>query len=180
MGQKPYLELGEFVTTHGVAGELKLYPWCDGPEFAAGLPRVFFGPNGEHETALEEARAHKGMCLMRLRGVSSLEEARAYVHRTVWCARADVRLPKGKYFVQDILGCAVENADTGEVYGRVTEVTHPAASDLYEVQNEAGEKFLFPAVPEFVVALQPEAGRVLVRPIPGMFTPEGGENADAD
>ena len=32
---KQFIEAGEFVTTHGVMGELKLYPWCDGPEFVA-------------------------------------------------------------------------------------------------------------------------------------------------
>ena len=36
---KQFIEAGEFVTTHGVMGELKLYPWCDGPEFVAALPR---------------------------------------------------------------------------------------------------------------------------------------------
>ena len=37
---KQFIEAGEFVTTHGVMGELKLYPWCDGPEFVAALPRL--------------------------------------------------------------------------------------------------------------------------------------------
>lgn len=41
---KQFIEAGEFVTTHGVMGELKLYPWCDGPEFVAALPRLFFTP----------------------------------------------------------------------------------------------------------------------------------------
>lgn len=43
---KQFIEAGEFVTTHGVMGELKLYPWCDGPEFVAALPRLFFTPEG--------------------------------------------------------------------------------------------------------------------------------------
>ena len=50
---KQFIEAGEFVTTHGVMGELKLYPWCDGPEFVAALPRLFFTPEGGRETKVE-------------------------------------------------------------------------------------------------------------------------------
>lgn len=176
---KQYLEAGEFVTTHGVAGELKLYPWCDGPAFIAALPRLFFTPDGGHETRLISARAHKGMCLVKLEGVDTLDAARAYVRRVAYFSRADVALPKGRCFVQDILGCTVRDADTGAEYGVVTAVEHPAAIDIYTIQNSAGQTFLFPAVPEFLDRLAPEDGLVTVRPIPGMFTDDGG-NDDAD
>lgn len=176
---KPYLELGQIVTTHGVTGEVKLYPWCDGPDFVAALPRVFFGPHGEQEMKLLSVRAQKDMCILRLEGVNTMEAARALMRKTLWCARADAPLPAGRCFVQDILGCTVRDADTDAVYGTVTDVTHPGASDIYTVKNEAGQEFLFPAVPAFLVSVSPAEGTVLVRPIPGMFTQEG-ENADAD
>ena len=66
----------------------------------------------------------------------------------------------------------MQDADTGEVYGKVTDVSHPGANDVYTVKNDAGEEFLFPAVPAFLDKLDPEAGLVLVRPIPGIFTPQ--------
>lgn len=176
---KRYLEAGEFVTTHGVRGELKLYPWADGPEFIAGLPRLYLSPEGGKPLLLEEVRAHKGMCIVKLAGVDTLDGARPYVRRVAYFDRGDVTLPQGRYFVQDIVGCRVVDADSGAVYGTVAAVDHPAASDVYTVKNEAGETFLFPAVPEFLTALDPVAGTVTVRPIPGMFTSEV-ENGDAD
>ncbi len=176
---KRFLEVGEFVTTHGVHGELKLYPWCDCPDFAAGLPRLFFSPNGGQETRVDAARVHKGMCLVKLHGVDSIEAARRYIGHVAYFDRDDVKLPKERYFVQDIIGCTVRDADTGEVYGVITAVEHPAAIDIYTVKNNAGEEFLFPAVPEFLKALSPEEGFVTVRPIEGMFTNDGG-NDDVD
>ena len=92
---------------------------------------------------------------------------------------ADVQLPEGRFFVQDIIGCKVLDADTKQEYGTVTDVTHPAASDVYEVRNEQGEIFLFPAVKEFLGELKPEEGFITVRPIAGMFT-SGGGNDDED
>ena len=50
---------------------------------------------------------------------------------------------------------------------------------VYTVENSGGDTFLFPAVPEFLDTLSPEQGVVTVRPIPGMFTNDGG-NDDAD
>lgn len=176
---KQYLEAGEFVTTHGVRGELKLYPWSDTPEFAASLPRLFFSPAGGHEKKIEAARVHKGMCLVKLQGVDSIEAARPYVRRVAYFSRADVVLPAGRFFVQDILGCTVRDADTGEEYGMIAAVERPAGTDIYTIRNAAGKTFLFPAVPEFLTALDPAGGVVTVRPIPGMFTDEGG-NADVD
>ena len=166
---KEFIEVGEFVTTHGIAGELKLYPWCDGPEFVQGLTRLFFNEKGAKETKIEAVRVHKGMCLIKLAGITSVEAARPYLRRTAYCARKDVSLPQGRYFVQDILGSTVKDVDTGEVYGTVKDITHPAATDLYTIENEAGEIFLFPAVPEFLAELSPETETVLVRPIAGMF-----------
>lgn len=177
---KQYLEAGEFVTTHGVVGELKLYPWADGPEFVAGLPRLFFSPDGAGETAVAAVRIHKGMCLVKLEGVDSLEAARAYVGKVAYFSRADAPLPEGRYFVQDILGCRVVDADTGRVYGTVAAISHPAASDVYTVRDAAGGESLFPAVAEFLDRLCPEEGAVYVRPIPGMFGPaENGDEAPA-
>ena len=132
---KQFIEAGEFVTTHGVMGELKLYPWCDGPEFVAALPRLFFTPEGGRETKVEAVRAHKGMCLVKLKGVDSIDAARPYIRKVAYFSRADVKLPEGRYFVQDIVGCTVKDADTGVEYGVITAVEHPAAIDVYTVED---------------------------------------------
>ena len=170
---KQFIEVGEFVTTHGVMGELKLYPWCDGPAFVAALPRLFFTPQGGRETKVEAVRAHKGMCLVKLEGVDSIDAARPYIRKVAYFKRSDAQLPKGRYFIADMIGCEVVDAETGKVYGKITDVTHPAASDIYEIETPNGEKVLFPAVKEFVAHIAPEDGVVKINPIKGMF--DGGE-----
>ncbi|MEG1069435.1 MAG: ribosome maturation factor RimM [Ruthenibacterium sp.] len=178
---KDYIEAGEIVTTHGILGEVKLYPWCDTPEFIAQLSRLFFTADGGRETKIEQVRVQKDMCLVRLAGVHSIEEARPFLKKTAYFQRGDVTLPKGRYFVQDILGATVKDADTGKVYGTVTDITHPAAHDIYTVKNDAGETFLFPAVPAFLETLSPQEGLVTVHAIPGMFDSGAVEVlADAD
>ena len=114
-------------------------------------------------------RAHKGMALVKLEGVTDMDQARALIGRVLYIDRADAHLPKGACFVQDLIGCQVRDADNGWIYGTLTEVSHPGAQDIYTITDEKGNKWQLPAVPEFVKERVPEEGYVLVAPIPGMF-----------
>lgn len=169
---KQYLEAGEFVTTHGVTGELKLYPWSDSPQFLLDFATLYLDSEGKKPLQVQAMRVHKNLCLVKLQGVDSIADARPYIGRTAYIARADAELGEGRVFVQDLLEARVVNADTSEEYGRITAITHPGRHDVYEVTSGAGEVFLFPAVAEFVVEVAPQEGYVKVRPIEGMFVPE--------
>lgn len=165
-----YLEAGRIVATHGVRGEMKAELWCDGAEFLAGFKSLYFSADGAAPRAVASVRPHKGMALVTLEGVSGIEEARPFLGRVFYIARAEASLPVGKYFLQDLIGLEVRDAATGQVYGKVTSVTHPAAQDIYTVQTPAGEECRFPGVPEFLKELHPAEGYLLVAPIPGMFS----------
>ena len=171
-----YLEIGRIVAPHGVTGEMKLELWCDSVAFLSRLPRVYRTALGEGEMRVAGLRPHKNMGLLRLEGVNDMDAARAMVGRVLYIDRADVRLPQGTFFIQDLLGCRVLDADTGACYGTVSDISHPAAQDIYTVRDENGAETLFPAVKPFLKQVDLENGRVLVEPIPGMFTEA--ENGD--
>lgn len=172
MMKKAYLEAGEFVSTHGIAGELRLYPWCDAPAFLQGFPQLYLSAQGGPPLRVEALRVHKTLCIVKLAGVGSIEQARPYIGKTVYIRREDAHLPEGSYFVQDLLGARVVDADSGREYGRVEEVSHPGRHDVWRVRAEAGGEYLFPAVAPFLASLDVEEGLALVRPIEGMFEEE--------
>ena len=150
-----YLPACKIVTTHGVRGEMKALPLCDGAEFLAKFKRLF---------------AQGNMILLRLDGVGDMDAARAQVGRTYYFAKSDARLPKGCYFIDDLLGCRVVDAVTGAEYGTLTDVDHPAAQDIYTVTDANGGTHMLPAVPEFVQKIDLETRTITVTPIDGMFT----------
>ena len=125
---------------------------------------------GAGETRVLGVRAQGNVILLRLDGITDMDAARAQVGRVYYLAKADARLPKGRYFIDDLLDCEVADADTGRVYGRLTNVEHPAAQDIYTVTDAAGEEHMLPAVPEFVKTIDMENRRILITPIEGMFT----------
>ena len=164
-----YLPACKIVSTHGVRGEMKALPLCDGAEFLAKFKRLYATADGTGECRVLGVRTQGNVILLRLADVTDMDAARAQVGRTYYFAKADARLPKCRYFIDDLLGCEVRDADTGAVYGILTEVDHPAAQDIYTVTDAAGEKHMLPAVPEFVKTIDIDARTILVTPIDGMF-----------
>lgn len=164
-----FLPAFKVVTTHGVRGEMKAQPLCDGAAFLARIKRVYTSAQGGGETALLGVRAQGNMLLVRVSGVDTMDAARARVGHTYYFAKQEAKLPEGRYFIDDLLGCAVTDSETGTVYGTITEIDHPAAHDVYTVRREDGSTSLFPAVPEFLDRVELASRTVYVRPIPGMF-----------
>ena len=97
-----YLPACKIVATHGVRGEMRALPLCDGAAFLAKFKRLYATPDGGGETALLGVRAQGNVLLLRLAGVEDMDAARAQVGRTWYFAKADARLPEGRYFIDDL------------------------------------------------------------------------------
>lgn len=163
---KQFLETGKIVGTHGVRGEIKLEVWSDSPEVVKNVPHLYFD-DGKIEIKTKTRRTHKNMLLMTIENVDSVEQADLLRGRVVFLNRDDIKLPSGKHFLQDIMGLEVVDADTGRVYGKVTDFIHTGANDVYEITGE--KKYLFPAVKEMIKAYRIEDGILEVKPIAGIF-----------
>jgi 16S rRNA processing protein RimM len=164
-----YLEAGKLVTTHGVRGELKMDVYCDDAAMLKNVKVLYRSAKGENPIAIASMRGAGRQAIMKFAGVEDMDAARALVGRVLYFDRAEVSLPEGLCFVQDLLGCEVRDADTGKVYGTVKSVDHPGPQDIYTVAAPNGKEYLFPGVEEFLKATRPAEGYILVSPIPGML-----------
>ena len=166
---KRFIEAGEIVTTHGISGEVKVYPWCDSADFFKGFKTVYGDKNGRTEYRVQSVKTAKNMAVLKLESIDTPETARTMIGKVLYIDRNDAGLKKGRYFIQDIIGLEVKDAVTGRVYGKIVGVTHPAASDIYEIETPDNGTVLFPAVKEFLGEICPEDGYITVKPIKGMF-----------
>ena len=167
MAKKPFLEAGKVVGTHGVRGEMRVECWCDSPAVFAKLKTIYLDEAGK-QSAKSAARPHKSMVLLKMDGVDTVEQAETYRGRVLYLSRRDVKLPKGQYFISDLIGLTVKDAATGAVYGTLTEVSATGANDVYHIRTPRGE-VLIPAVASLVIEVDPEAGFMKIRPLRGMF-----------
>ena len=162
MEKQRLIEAGRILNTHGIAGELKLEVWLDSPEFMKRFRRLYIG---EREIRIESARIHKGFLIAKLAGVDDINAAMPYKGRVVHIAREDAQLPKGGYFLQDIIGARVVSEDGAEI-GTLTDIMESPAHNIYVVTGE--REHLIPAVPEFIRHTDADAGIVTVHLIEGM------------
>jgi len=85
--------------------------------------------------------------------------------RMIYFDRRDAKLPKGRFFLADVIGARVVD-EAGTELGALTEVIENPAQNIYVVRGET--EHLIPAVPEFILSTDTEAGIVTVRLIEGM------------
>ena len=169
-----YLEVCKAVTTHGVAGEVKVELWCDDAAFLGRFKRLYRGPQGQAPIAVTKVRAHKNMALVTFEGVNDMDAARALRGQAFYFDRGDVHLAPGRWYVADLIGCEVRDADTGKVYGVVTNVSRPGPQDIYTVKAPDGREYMFPGVDALLKERNPPDGYITVTPIPALFADRPG------
>ncbi len=163
-----YIEAGQIVSTHGVRGEVKIMPWCDGPEFLRQCRTLYI--EGKAYPVLS-SRIHKTMLLCHLKGVDSMNAAQAMTDKIVSIDRDAAEIPEGRVFIADLIGLPVY-ADGTEI-GTLSDVYTGPANDVYIVKGK--KEYMIPAVSEFLEEVNVDAGYVKVHLIPGM-----GDDDDAN
>lgn len=163
-----FLECGEVVTTHGIKGELKVYPWSDTPDFLKEF-RTVYTDGGKTPWTITSCRAQKNMTLLKLKGIETIEEAVMLRGKTLYIRRADAKLEEGDYFIQELIGLSVVDRDTGRVYGTLTDVSQTGANDVYHITDGEGQEWLIPAIPQVIQSVDLEGEKMIITPLEGLF-----------
>ncbi len=166
--RKQYLEIGKIVTVHGLGGIVKVQPWCDDAEFLCEFEVLYRGKEAV-PMEIERASVQKNMVLVKFKGVNTVEQAQALRNSILYMDREDVELEEGTYFIQDLIGLSVSDADTGADYGKIADVLQTGANDVYLLRDETGKERLVPVIPDVVTEIEPEQGYVKIRPLKGLF-----------
>jgi len=164
---KKYLEIGKIVAVQGLRGEVRVEPWCDSPEFLCAFDTLYSGKD-KAPVEIVRSRPHKNIVLMKIEGVDTPEQAQMLRGKVLYMDRDDVELDEGTYFVQDLIGLEVSDADSGKIYGTLSGVSATGANDVYEIKD-GDKEYLIPAIPDVIVKTDIEGGKMLIRPIDGLF-----------
>ena len=168
MSSNSYIECGKIVNTHACHGAVKLESWCNEPEDLAELKTVYLKSGSEYRSyRVLKASIFKQFVIFTLEGVNTMDLALSLKGQTVYANRDDFDLEDGEYFIVDLIGLDVIDADNGTVYGKLCDMINRGASDIYVVKTPAGERMI-PVVDEFVDHVDIKKG-IFVRPIEGML-----------
>ena len=166
---KKYLEIGQIVGTHGIKGEVRINPWCDSPEFLTGFKKLY-KDEGRSHFEVTSLRVHHNIVLESLEGIDGKRRGETPRHRFVH-RQDDAEIPEGSYFIQDLIGCAVTDVDTGENLGVLSDVSKTGANDVWHIKR-GNKEYLIPAIDEVVIETDVENKSIKIRPLKGIFDDE--------
>ncbi len=163
-----YIECGKIINTHGCRGGVKAESWCNSEDDLASLSRVFINNNAFYEEyKIAKSSVFKQFVIFEFKGVDDMDRAMLLKNKILYALREDFDLEDGEYFLADMIGLDVIDADTGKIYGKLSEIINRGASDIYVVKTVSGEKMI-PAVDQFIISVDIGKG-IFVRPIEGML-----------
>ena len=166
---KDYLEIGKITSTHGIKGEVRVEPWCDSPEFLKRFKVLYFDAKGEKPFKIM-SRPHGHMAIGKIEGIDTVEEASKLRNKVIYMKRSDAKLPKGKYFIAELIDCKVIDADDEKkVYGTLSDVSETGANDVYVVEMEDKKELLIPAIKQCILNVDVENGQMEVHLLEGLL-----------
>ena len=93
-------------------------------------------------------------------------------NRVLFIKRSDAKIAKGSYFISELIGCEVFDADDDDVcYGTLSDVSETGANDVWHITKN-GKEYLIPAIPDVVISVDVEKNRVEIKPLRGIFDDE--------
>lgn len=164
-----YIKVGRIINTHGIRGELKVFPLTDNLDRFDDLKIVYIGNNKE-KVEIEQVKYHKGLAIIKLKEFHNINQVLKFKDDFLYIDVEDkVELPEDHYFIFDIVDCNVYDTE-GRKIGVVTDVLQYTSNDVYVVKDkEKNKEYLIPAVKEFVVDIDVENKKIIIDPIEGMI-----------
>ena len=163
------LEVGQIINTFGIKGEIKVTPFTNDIRRFDDLKKVYVKTRKESKLYnVENARYHKNMVLLKLKGINTPEEAEMLRNAFLEIDREDaIPLEEGTYFIADLLGLEVYT-DEGKLLGKVEDIYNTGSKDIYVIKDELGKQVLLPGINEVIKEVDLNNGKIIVHLIPGL------------
>ncbi|HEX6123107.1 MAG TPA: ribosome maturation factor RimM, partial [Ktedonobacterales bacterium] len=167
-GADGWAEIGVVVGVFGIRGELKVRPLTDFPARFTRTHTIYLGDD-HTPYQIEAARAQKEQIILRLTGISAIEQAEPLRGQRLWIPEAELSpLAADQFYLHDLIGLRAEDL-AGATLGTVSDVLSGSGNDLLAVRTPQGQDVLVPVVKAFIKAVDLAAGVIRIEPIPGLF-----------
>ena len=151
------LQVGVISSTHGVRGEVKVFPTTDDIKRFKKLKKVFLDTGREHlELEVEGVKFFKQFAILKFKGIDNINDIEKYKGKSLLVDRANaVRLRKNEYFIADMIGMTVFT-DDGNEFGTLKDVMETGANDVYVIDSKEHGEVLVPAIKQCILNVDVE------------------------
>ncbi|SKA76382.1 16S rRNA processing protein RimM [Clostridium sp. USBA 49] len=157
---KEFLAIGQIINTHGIKGEVKVYPLTDDIKRFRKVKTAYI--DGVCKNIIW-CKIQSNKVILKIEGIDSIEEAEKYKNKYIEVSRNEaVELSEGEYFIADIIGCKVfdkNNIELGEVY----DVIKTGSNDVYWVKGK--KEILVPALKNIILDINIIENKIIIKPL---------------
>jgi len=164
------LRVGVITSTHGVRGEVKVFPTTDDANRFKKLKTVILDTGREQVTLnIESVKFFKKMVILKFKEFNDINEIEKYKGKDLLIHRDQaVKLGPDENFIVDLIGLKVIT-DAGEHFGTVKDVLQTGANDVYVIEHVSGREYLFPAIKQCILSVDLDAGEMKVHILDGLL-----------
>ena len=164
------LRVGVITSTHGVRGEVKVFPTTDDMNRFKKLKSVILDTGKEHKTLnIESVKFFKNMVILKFKGFDNINDVEMWRQKDLLITRDQaVKLSPDENFIVDLIGLTVMT-DEGEKLGVMKDVLQTGANDVYIVKMSDGKEVLLPAIKDCILNVDLEKGEMLVHVLDGLL-----------
>lgn len=164
------LRIGVIANTHGIKGEVKVFPTTDDINRYKQLKEVILDTGKEHKKLeIENIRFFKQMVIVKFKGIDTINDIEKYKGKDILVTREQaIPLEEDEYFIYDIIGAAVITEE-GRKIGTLEEVLQTGANDVFVVTSLEGKELLFPVIQDCVREINIEEKKVIIHVMKGLL-----------
>ena len=163
-------QVGVISSTHGVRGEVKVFPTTDDATRFKKLKQVYLD-TGKEQMLLEiqGVKFFKQFVILKFKGIDNINDIEKYKGRSLFVERKDaVPLEEDEYYIADMLGMSVYTED-GARFGTLKDVMETGANDVYIIDSDDHGEILVPAIKQCILSVDVEADRMVIHLMDGLI-----------
>lgn len=164
------LKVGVITTTHGVRGEVKVFPTTDDAERFLDLDYVLLDTGRDlRRLEIENVKFFKNLAILKFEGIDNINDIEMYKGKELWIPREEGQeLGEDEYYIADLIGMKVILED-GSAFGVLKDVLETGANDVYIVKTTDGKEVLLPAIGECIMDVDLEENCMTVHIMKGLL-----------
>ena len=165
-----FLQVGVISSTHGLRGEVKVFPTTDDAARFQTLKNVVLDTGREKlDLEIQSVRFFKQFVIVKFKGIDNINDIEMYKQRELWVPREEAQeLDEDEYYIADLIGMDVVLED-GSHFGTLKDVMETGANDVYVVKDENGKEVLLPAIKECILDVDVEKNSMTIHLMKGLI-----------
>ena len=170
MRQEEYLQVGVITSTHGIRGEVKVFPTTDDASRFQSLKNVILDTGREKlSLEIERVKYFKQFVILKFKGIDNINDIEKYRKMPLLVSREDaVELGEDEYFMADMLGMKVFT-DEGEEFGTLKDIMETGANDVYIIDTKMHGEVLIPAIKDCILDVDTEGQKMTIHLMDGLI-----------